>query len=50
MSFILYLAASLIAIAMTKSDVGNSGKYTFLIVAILSASEVISWNLWGRKK
>lgn len=50
MTFCLYIIASLIATAITRSDVGNEGKFTFLIVAILSASEVISWNLWGRKK
>ena len=50
MSFILFIAASMIAIAITKSGAGNNGKYTFLIVAILSAAEAISMNFWGRKK
>ena len=50
MTFVLYIIASVIAIAMTKHGAGNDGRYTFLIVAILSAAEVIFWSLIGRKK
>ena len=50
MTYALYIAVSMIAIAITKQDVGNGGRYTFLIVAILSAAEVIFWSLIWRKK